>query len=114
IQAGPATHEIQVDTTPVAGTLSVVDSSLDIATGESTTVELTTDAVDGTPVFWTFSNGQTSTTESVVEAGKSSVPLSAVDIGNGPCRVGPCVVTATVGGKLAWTTVDFVDSRVFH
>lgn len=114
VSATPKEAEIIIPVSQVTGTLSASQMSLDVATGQSTLITMTTDATDGTPVFWTMSNGVVRNAETMVTAGSSTLAISSLDNGNGLAHVGPCYVTATVGDELAWLRIDFVDSRPFH
>lgn len=89
-------------------------AQLDIGSAQSGLIQLTTNAADGTPVFWTFSNGNTRTAETTVSGGTSSFTVSAAKGGGNHARVGPCYVTATVGDEIAWYVIDFVYNDPFY
>ncbi len=97
--AGAATGIEVISSTPITGTLTGTSPMLDIGADESTTVTASVNAVDGTPVFWTTSNG-TIAGASVVSGGTAAATLSATD-----GMLGTAVVTATIGGRLlSWET----------
>ncbi len=94
----------------------VVD--LDIATGESGIVTITNaNVADGTPIFWTLSNGQIANGQDggrvfagTVLNGSASINISAT----GPwARFGLGVVTATIAGRLHHHEVEFYRSTPF-
>lgn len=109
IRSGSATRLVELPATFTTATLAG-PVSLDIATAQSGTVTLATDATDGTPVFWTISNGDIRTYAGVVGGGQAQLAVAATGIWG---RVGPCVVTATVGGRLAVHVIDFYSSDPF-
>jgi len=109
IRSGSATRLVELPATFTTATLAG-PVSLNIATAESGTVTLATDATDGTPVFWTISNGDIRTYAGVVGGGQAQLAVAATGIWG---RVGPCVVTATVGGRLAVHVIDFYSSDPF-
>jgi hypothetical protein len=61
-------------------------------------------------VFWTISNGDIRTYAGVVGGGQAQLAVAATGMWG---RVGPCVVTATVGGRLAVHVIDFYSSDPF-
>jgi hypothetical protein len=109
IRSGSATRILEIPSTFTTATLAG-PVSLDLATAQSGTVTLATDATDGTPVFWTVSNGDLRTHEGVVTGGRAYLDVAATGIWG---RFGPCVVTATVGGRLAVHVIDFYSSDPF-
>jgi len=109
IRSGSATRLVEIPATFTTATLAG-PVSLNIATAQSGTVTLATDATDGTPVFWTISNGDIRTYAGVVGGGQAQLAVAATGIWG---RVGPCVVTATVGGRLAVHVIDFYSSDPF-
>jgi len=109
IRSGSATRLVEIPATFTAATLAG-PVSLNIATAQSGTVTLATDATDGTPVFWTISNGDIRTYAGVVGGGQAQLAVAATGMWG---RVGPCVVTATVGGRLAVHVIDFYSSDPF-
>jgi hypothetical protein len=93
-------------------------AALDIATGQSGTVTITNaNVVNGTPVFWTLSNGQIAGGQEggrvyagVVNNGTASINVQAT----GPwARVGLGVVTATIAGRLYHHQINFDRSGPF-
>ncbi len=91
---GSATIAIQ----SVQGQLTAPTETLDVTAAESTMLTVEATGGDGTPVFWSTSNG-TITVSSALTAGQASTTLST-DQGS----TGPVVVTATVGDKIfTWT-----------
>jgi hypothetical protein len=109
ITAGAATATVSI---PVVFTTASLTgpTQLDIVGGESGTVTLSTNAANGTPVFWTISNGDLHTFQGSVSNGSASIPLSATGTW---ARVGPCVVTATVGGRIVSRQIAFYSSNPY-
>ncbi len=92
--AGTASAAITLAVAPVAGALGGPDSL--VIDGESGAVDLSTNAADGTPVYWliTNGNGDSRNVATYVSAGESSIDVSPTGKW---ARVGDCVVLATVG-----------------
>jgi hypothetical protein len=93
-------------------------AALDIATGQSGTVTISNaNVADGTPVFWTLSNGEIVNGQDggrvfagVVHNGTASIDISAT----GPwARYGQAVVSATIAGRLYTHDVAFNSSGLF-
>lgn len=91
--------------------------ALDLAFGESGTVTISNaNVADGTPVFWTLSNGEIAgadgarIVETTIQSGTSSLDIQAA----GPwARYGMAIVTATVGGHIERHVCDFYKSSGF-
>ncbi|MEX2169736.1 MAG: choice-of-anchor Q domain-containing protein [Pirellulales bacterium] len=92
-------------------------ADLDIATGESGTVTISAaNVADGTPVFWTLSNGEIvgangeRVFETTVQNDTASINVQAI----GPwARVGSAVITATISGRIHHHVIDFDRSSGF-
>jgi hypothetical protein len=93
-------------------------AGLDIATGQIGTVTVTNaNVADGTPVFWTLSNGEIvggtdggRVYSGTVQNGNASIDISAT----GPwARYGQAIVTATIAGRLHYHIIDFQSSASF-
>ena len=72
------------------------DLNLNIGGCQQSTITVNAQAADGTPVYWTSSNGKI-TTQSTIASGTATATL---DASNG--RLGAVVVTATVGDRLLY------------
>ncbi len=101
--AGDKQDSVTVTVEAVTGTISGT-VSLDIGAGEQSTITVNTDAADGTPVYWTSSNGKI-TSQSTVAGGAATASLDAA---NG--QLGTVVVTASVGDHLFYTGGGFTSS----
>lgn len=101
--AGDKQDNVTVAVEGVTGTISG-EVSLDIGAGGQSAIIVNTDAADGTPVYWTSSNGEI-TSQSTVAGGVATASLSAA---NG--RLGTVVVTASVGDHLFYTEGAFSSS----
>ncbi len=101
--AGDRQSAITVIVERVTGSISG-NLALDIGGAEQSTITVNADAVDGTPVYWTSSNGEI-TSQSTVANGTATASLNAA---NG--RVGIVVVTATVGDRLLFKEGNFTSS----
>ncbi len=104
---GLANETYEIEPLSLTGLLLPTQPSLDIANGEQALVTLTTNASEGSEIFWTVSNGAVRTHETVVANGSSSIEIPTA---GGNVNIGPCVVTATIASRLFVTTIDFVDS----
>ncbi|MEM8558164.1 MAG: Ig-like domain-containing protein [Bacteroidota bacterium] len=81
---------------------------LDVTTGDGAVLTLTTNASDGTEVFWTVSNvaeGAPSTFTTTVSGGTSTLDVSAAG-----ADLGMAVVNATVGVRVAQTRLTYTSS----
>jgi hypothetical protein len=117
VTSGEAETSLEIVAEAAEFTLSGV-ATLNLATGQSGTVTvLNANVADGTPVFWTLSNGQIVGGQDggrvfagTIQNGTASINISA----SGPwARYGQAVVTATIGGRLHHHEVDFVTSGLF-
>lgn len=85
-------------------------AALDLDAGEVAAMTLTANVADGTPVFWTMSNGDPAFAESAVAGGAATLPIAAA----GPwVRPGKSFVTATVAGQLVYHEIDITTSAPF-
>jgi hypothetical protein len=107
ITSGLASAQCLIDVEGVTGSLSG-DINLEVGYGSnaSSTITATVQAADGTPVFWTTSNGEI-VDDSVVSNGSATTTLTSA---NG--RMGQVVVTATVGDKFLYMEGAFVSNGV--
>ncbi len=97
VSALGATASITISVGRVSGAISGSTSTIDIDGGGSASLTASFSAEDGTPVFWTASNG-TIVGDPVVSGGSASATLSSV--GAAP---GTVVVTANAGDRmLVW------------
>lgn len=75
--------------------------NLDIGTAQQSTMTVSAQAADGTPVYWTSSNGEI-TAQSTIGSGAATATLKATG-----GRLGKVVVTATVGDHLFYIEGQF-------
>ncbi len=94
LDGGTATASDVMFVTRSDATLIASRNTLDLALSESATLSATVEAADGTPVFWTVSNGNLST-DSEVSGGRIQATLSSTG-----AQLGLVAVTATVAGDL--------------
>jgi hypothetical protein len=97
VTSGAARYVEEVTFQPLTGTLRSDQIDVDMAAGESALLTLEVDAADGSPVHWFSSNGTllTPPNGSRVSGGVANVRLTT-----SRGQLGPCVVSATVGGKI--------------
>ena len=95
-----------VDNAAVTGTLTAGASTLDITTGQTTTLTANfPDAADGATIRWFTSRGEILNAASTVESGQATATLRA-----GGGRTGNAIVTASVGAATHATEIGFVSS----
>lgn len=98
-----------VENFAVSGGLNAGTASLDMATSQSTTLTANfPNAANGTPVRWFASRGQLLDVATTVQNGHATATLRA-----GGGRIGPALVTASVGGTSYGTEVNFTSSSPF-
>jgi hypothetical protein len=86
----------------VNGILTPSAQSVAINSGQAVQIIATVDAAEGTPVFWMSSNGLISG-DSYVINGQATALLSTES-----GRLGPAIVTATIGDRILHTQVEFI------
>jgi hypothetical protein len=101
--AGRGHDTITISVERVTGTISG-NVNLDIGGGQPSTVTAAAVAADGTPVYWTTSNGEI-TQQSTIANGTATATLYA-----SKGRLGKVVVTATVGDRLLLREGNFTSS----
>jgi hypothetical protein len=95
-----------VDNTAVTGTLTAGATTLDIATGETTTLTANfPDVADGVSIHWFTSRGEVLNAAGTVENGQVTATLRA-----GGGRTGNAIVTAAVGAATHALEIGFVSS----
>ncbi|MEM7307620.1 MAG: hypothetical protein AAF682_13160 [Planctomycetota bacterium] len=108
--SGSKEHAFTVPVADLTLTAPTPGSST-IAVGDQVTFQITTNAGDGTPVFWTVSNfdpGSLNTATSTVSGGQSTILVDTTG-----ASVGECSVTATVAGALGATQVTYESPGIF-
>jgi hypothetical protein len=101
--AGDKQETVTIAVQGVTGSLSG-NVNLDIGVGQQSTVTLNAQAANGTPVFWTSSNGEI-TAQSTVTSGVATATLSAAH-----GRLGTVVITASAGDHFFYTQGAFTSS----
>ncbi len=107
VLAGTAQATNSISISPVVGTLTAGAAELDVLAGASTQMTATVNAADGTPVYWTTSNGNL-VGDATVTGGLATATLSTAG-----GSTGPVVVTATIGQRLLfWQGTFIVEDQV--
>jgi Ca2+-binding RTX toxin-like protein len=110
VTAGEAEKAVEISAT--APTLQIAGATaLNLAANQTGFVTINTNAANGTPVYWTISNGDTQAVVGTVVNGSATLPVTA---GGAWGRVGSAIVTATVGGRLVYHEMEFYSTAPFY
>ncbi len=101
--AGDVQDDVTIAVSGVTGSMAG-NLDLDIGAAQQSTITVSAQAADGSPVYWTSSNG-TITSQSTITGGSATATL---DSSRG--MLGKVVVTATVGDHLFFTEGEFTSS----